>query len=96
MSSRIVAGRSISGRGARASRTKAFQVQPIWSSSATREAAMVRQRSSVMRVTFSLGWMRRQVVTALRAPGVNSGGRRWCGGLVLPALLDQPWVRPSG
>ncbi|XWK67192.1 hypothetical protein RBB80_27490 [Tunturiibacter gelidiferens] len=62
------------GRGARASRTKALQVQPMRSSSATREAAMVRQRSSVMSVTFSLGWMRRQVVTALRAPAVNSGG----------------------
>ena len=38
------------------------------------EAAMVRQRSSVISVTFSLGWIRRQVVTALRAPGVNSAG----------------------
>jgi len=30
---------------------------------------------SVMRVTFSSGWMRRQVKTAERAPGVNSAGK---------------------
>ena len=75
MSARTVAGISVSGRGARASRTKAFQTQPMRSSSLAREAAMVRQRSSVMRVTFSDGWIRRQVVTALWAPGMKSAGK---------------------
>jgi hypothetical protein len=36
-------------------------------------AAISLVASSVMIVTFSLGWIRRQTFTAFRAPGVSSG-----------------------
>ena len=74
MSARTAAGMSVSGRGARSSRMKAFQGQPRAASCAAMEAAMGSVTRSVMRVTFSSGWMRRQVVTAERAPGMNSAG----------------------
>lgn len=53
---------------------KAFHWQPISASCAARAAAMGEVTVSVMRVTFSLGAMRRQVVTAERAPAMNSAG----------------------
>ena len=75
MSSSTSAGMAAIGRGASASRTKAFHVQPTRSSSATIDAAICMHASSVMRVTFSAGPMCRQVVTALRAPVEYSGGK---------------------
>src|SRR5579862_8252450 len=74
MSARTGAGMSVSGRGAKSSRMKAFQVQPRAESWAAIEAAMGAVAWSVMTVTFSPGAMRRQVVTAERAPGANSAG----------------------
>jgi hypothetical protein len=56
------------------SRIKASKEQPLSASWAAREAAIGSVTRSVMRVTFSSGWMRRQVKTAERAPGMNSEG----------------------
>ena len=39
------------------------------------EAAIGSVMRSVMSVTFSSGWIRRQVKTAERAPGVNDAGK---------------------
>jgi hypothetical protein len=38
-------------------------------------APIVAVARSVISVTFSSGWMRKQVVTAERAPGANSAGK---------------------
>ena len=81
MSARTAAGILVSGRGARSSSTKPFQRQPHDSSSCAMEAAMASVARSAISVTFSSGWMRRQVMTAERAPGANSAGKssesRW-------------------
>ena len=53
---------------------KASKGQPRSESWAAMEAAIGSVTRSVMRVTFSSGWMRRQVKTAERAPGMNSEG----------------------
>src|SRR4051812_22638398 len=76
MSSRIGCGMSDMGRAAMSSRTKSLCGAPSLSSSATRLAAISRQASSVMIVTFSEGSTRRQTLIALTAPGVYSGSKR--------------------
>ena len=53
---------------------KALNGQPRSASCAAMEAAIGSVTRSVMRVTFSSGWMRRHVKTAEWAPGVNSAG----------------------
>jgi hypothetical protein len=53
---------------------KASKGQPRSESWAAMEAAIGSVTRSVMRVTFSSGWMCRQVKTAERAPGMNSEG----------------------
>jgi hypothetical protein len=53
---------------------KALNGQPRSASWAAMEAAMGSVMRSVMRVTFSSGWMRRQMKTAERAPGMKSDG----------------------
>src|SRR5436190_8077384 len=77
MSVAIGAGRSTSGRGAISSSTNARHDAPTSAISRARLAAISRQVSSVMSVTFSAGWMARQTRTALRAPGVSSGSNGW-------------------
>ncbi len=53
---------------------KALKGHPRSASCAAIEAAMGSVTRSVMSVTFSSGWIRRQVKTAERAPGMNSEG----------------------
>jgi hypothetical protein len=65
---------SMSGRGAKPSRMNALNGQPRSASWAAMAAAMGSVTRSVMSVTLSSAWMRRQVKTAERAPGMNSGG----------------------
>ncbi len=55
MSSAISAGKSVSGRGARSSSTKALNGDPTCSNSCAMLAAISRQSLSVMTVTFSDG-----------------------------------------
>ena len=74
MSASTAAGMSVSGRGARSSRMNAFHAHPRSASCAASAAAMGSVTRSVMSVTFSSGAMRRQVVTAERAPGTKSAG----------------------
>jgi hypothetical protein len=53
---------------------KALKEQPRSASWAAMEAAIGSVTRSVMSVTFSSGWMRRQAKTAERAPGMKSVG----------------------
>ena len=55
MSSAISRGKSVSGRGARSSSTKALKGAPSFVSSAAMLAAISRFPLSVISVTFSLG-----------------------------------------
>ena len=58
------AGRS-AGASATSSSTNALNGEPTFTNSCAMLAAMSRHALSVMTVTFSAGWMRRQVFTAL-------------------------------
>src|SRR5215469_13222511 len=75
ISVRISAGISVRGRGARSSSTNPAHLHPSRSSSCAIAAPIVSVAKSVISVTFSSGLIRKQVVTAERAPGVKSAGK---------------------
>ena len=72
ISSKTAAGMSVSGLRASSSKTHALNSTPRSSNSWTRLAPISRHARSVIRVTFSSGWMRRQDRTAFLAPWLNS------------------------
>ena len=74
MSASTAWGMSTSGLGARSSSTNAFHWHPRLASSWPSAAAIGSVTRSVINVTFSAAAMRRQVVTAERAPGSELGG----------------------
>jgi hypothetical protein len=75
MSAAISGGRSVSGRGARSSSTKALKGEPscakfLRDAGGDFAAGVVRDERDLL-----AGLMRRQVLTALRAPGESSGSK---------------------
>ena len=76
ISSSTAGGISVSGRGARSSRIQALYAAPRRSSSRARAAAISWQAWSVMSVTFSSGWMRRQCDHGVARAGREFGVER--------------------